>query len=204
VKNFHIEDTHLTYLHVQCGDIAHLIGDDEAWRRAYNERIERVYQSMLPALPAECTGILDVGGGLSGIGARLCDHYYGIPRVAVLDGRCRPAEVVKHNEPFNNATYTSQFLRQNGVKAREFFEPHDEIPGKFDLIISTQAWCFHIVPHVYLPKISRALAPGGTVIVDVRKAHPEWVRELGDAFGPVRHALVHAEKWVRYAYRRDE
>jgi SAM-dependent methyltransferase len=169
------------------------------WRKAYDERIERVYQSMLPVLPAACESLLDIGGGLSGIGARICEHYGYETLVAVLDGKNTLAVVDKHREPFNNATQTSRFLRANGVRRHEFFAPDEEIDRTFDLIISTQAWCFHIAPEVYLEKVKKALRPNGTLIVDVRKNHPEWRDELRDAFGSAT-LLAEADKWERIAF----
>lgn len=199
--NFVIEHPyHTQYLKVQCGDIDHLAGDLSTWKMAYEDRIERVYRSMQDVLPECAYSMLDIGGGLSGIGARLNQHYSERLHVCVLDGKTAPAEVIKHSEPFNNATVTQHFLRKNGVRSQDFFEPGERLPeAAFDLIISTQAWCFHIPPSVYLDQVKRALKSNGTVIVDVRKSHPEWLDELRDAFGE-ETLLANAEKWQRLAF----
>lgn len=198
MKNFRFDSQIREYLEVQCGDIAHLIGQP-GWRAAYDERIERVYRSMLPALPAKCESVLDIGGGMSGIGARIAEHYGYETLVAVLDGKNTLAVVDKHREPFNNATQTARFLKANGVRRHEFFAPDDEIDRTFDLIISTQAWPFHIAPEVYLEKVKKALRSNGTLIVDVRNAHPEWAGKLADAFGAY-DILAVAAKWNRLAF----
>jgi len=199
VKHFVIEDDHLPYLQVQCGDIAHLIDSPVEWKIAYNARINNVYKSMLPVLPEKCDALLDIGGGLSGIGARLCEHYNYDALVAVLDGKNTLAVVDKHREPFNNATKTQTFLRANGVRKQDFYAPTDEVERHFDLVISTQAWCFHIAPYVYQQTVSRALRKGGVLIVDVRKSHPEWMDSLVQAFG-MPYLLAEADKWQRSAF----
>lgn len=199
--NFVIENPyHFKYLEVQCGDIAHLVHDFSMWKNAYEERIERVYKSMLPALPEHATSMLDIGGGLSGIGARLNKHYGGRLHVCVLDGKNTLAVVNKHSEPFNNATVTQHFLKQNGVRSQDFYEPGERIPEKaFDIIVSTQAWCFHIPPETYFEQVKQALKENGTLIVDVRKSHPEWRSDLYNFFG-METLLATAPKWDRLAY----
>lgn len=200
MKHFAIDDQQRAYLEVQCGDIADLIPYRAEWDIAYRARIENVYRSMIYVLPKECDSILDIGGGLSGIGARLCEHYHGEPLVAVLDGKNALAVVDKHREPFNNATQTQRFLRANGVKKQDFYAPDEDIDRTFDLIISTQAWCFHIAPEVYLEKVKKALRPKGTLIVDVRRAHPEWREVLREAFGEDTLLALGSGKWERIAF----
>lgn len=191
----------MPYLRVQCGDIAH-IEDTVAWLDAYDERIEAVYQSMLPFLPKTCSSILDVGGGFSGIGCRLVEHYsLSRPCLTVLDGVAAPAEVIRHNEPFNNATLAVEFHRRNGVCASRYIDPVaglDLYP--VDLVISTQAWGFHIAPHVYLPSVARVLTRPATLILDVRNRHEDWKSDLRNAFG-LPAVVSGAEKWTRWCYR---
>lgn len=197
--NFVIENPyHFQYLKVQCGDIDHLSHDFDRWKDAYEERIERVYQSMKPMLP-NARAMLDIGGGLSGLGARLNQHYGERLHVCVLDGKTAPAEVIKHAEPFNNATVTQHFLKKNGVRSQDFFEPGERLPeAAFDLIVSTQAWCFHISPSVYLDQVRKALKPNGTIIVDVRNSHDnDWLYDLKAAFGTEGRILAIAPKWTR-------
>lgn len=200
--HFIIDSETRPYLEVQCGDIANYLGT-VMWKEAYDDRIERVYRSMLSALPKKCESILDIGGGMSGIGARLCEHYGGEPLIAVLDGKNSLAVVDKHREPFNNATQTFRFLKANGVKKQTFYAPDEEIDQTFDLVISTQAWCFHIAPEVYLDKVSKALGSRGAVIVDWRAEKYEWLEQLRNAFG-IELSLIGTTKWQRLAFRRGE
>ena len=203
MKYFDIRDQDLPYLQVQCGDIAGLINcypGPGFWIDEYNKRIERVYQSMRQHLPKTCGSILDVGGGFSGIGARLVEHYNQHPQLTVLDGIATPPEVVRHNQPFNDADTAAAFLARNGVKFSRFVAPDEALPDEYDLVISTQAWGFHIAPHVYLPAVSRALTRPGTVIVDVRTRHDDWLADLRNAFGqcvPIDGAV----KWTRWCFR---
>jgi len=194
---FDFDDQQFQYLYVQCGDISHV--DLSDWYEAYCDRIEAVFNSMEPALPKTCRSLLDIGGGLSGISARLNQHYGGNVRVCVLDGKNTLAQVDRHSQPFNNATQTQTFLRKNGVRNQDFYSPDDEVTESFDLIISTQAWCFHIAPCMYLDMVKRTLRPNGTLIVDVRRNHPAWLSQLDGAFGGST-LLASAPKWLRVGY----
>lgn len=202
---FVIDQTHIPYLYVQAGDISHWFDKEDlehsAWRTAYEMRIEEVFKSMLPALPETCGSVLDIGGGLSGISARLNQHYDGRLFVGVLDGKNTLARVERHNQPFNNATQTQNFLRRNGVRSQDFYEPGEGINRTFDLVISTQAWGFHLAPSMYLLTVATALKNGGTLICDVRKTHPEWRDELDHAFGGTAMLLCEADKWERLAWK---
>lgn len=205
MKQFDIREQDLPYLQVQCGDIAGLINCHPApafWIDEYNKRIETVYRSMLPHLPKLCSSILDVGGGFSGIGVRLVEHYQGKPVLTVLDGVAAPPEVVRHNRPFNNADLAVAFHRRNGVFASRYVDPNHGLTDEyqFDLVISTQAWGFHIAPHVYLPSVSRTLKRPATVIIDVRNQHEDWNADLRNAFGPGA-PIYGAVKWTRRCFR---
>lgn len=203
--NFVIEPRHFEYLAVQCGPIAHLLGDDPAWRAAYESYIETVFESLRPALPEKPFALLDVAGGLSGIGARLNAHH-GKLLVAVLDGRAFPPEVVRHSMPFNNATVTQNFLRANGVKMQMFYDPTDPIEEKYDIVISIQGWCFHFAPDVYMDRVYDAMNKDAVIVVDVRRDKPEWEGVIAHRFGGPRNFLglvAEGPKWRRVAYRKS-
>lgn len=197
-----IEPNHFEYLVVQAGYVSDYAHDFSLWKAQYEAAIDQRFQSMLPALPRQCSSVLDIGGGVSGLCVRLNEHYDGRLHVAVLDGKNTLAVVERHNQPFSNATVTQNFLRLNGVRSQSFFAPEDEIDEVFSLVVSTQAWCFHIAPCVYMEKVKKALRPGGTLIVDVRRAHPEWSQQLEMEFGPPQ-VLAYGPKWGRLAYVRE-
>lgn len=197
--NFVIQDQHLQYLRVQRGGLSEIENDND-FRDAYNTSIEQDFETMLPFLPKESPyTMLDVGGGLSGISARICRHYEGRLIVGVLDGQNTLAVVDTHHEPFNNAIATQGFLHANGVKRQLFYSPKDELDTTFGLVISTQAWCFHFSPETYLSRILKCLRGGARVIVDVRNRHIDWLGTLANALGPATR-LKEATKWTRWGF----
>ncbi len=196
-----VEPRHFEYLVYQRGGINRLRDDFITWKAAYDEAIENDFKSILPILPPTARTVLDVGGGLSGLGARINQHYGGRMCVAVLDGKATPPTVGRNNRPHNNATITQNFLRLNGVHDQRFFAPEDELDMKFDIVVSTQAWCFHIEPSEYLDRVDFALAPNASVALDVRKHKEEWMEEVTDAFGTPQ-ILLEREKWQRLGWRR--
>lgn len=194
-----VEPQHFAWLKLQRGGISELAHDFDAWKQAYESTLEADFQSILPVLPAAAHTMLDVGGGMSGISAKVNAHYDGRLRVAVLDGKnCQP-EVKKHRQPYNNATMTCQFLAKNGVRDVRFFEPGDAPKELFNIVISTQAWGFHIAPEEYLSRVEDCVLRGSVVILDVRKHHNDWLEELDDVFGE-HQILVEREKWRRCAW----
>lgn len=191
-----VEPQHFQYLALQRGGISELCHDFPAWKTAYEVMLQADFDSILPVLPPTCRTMLDVGGGCSGIGAKINAHYGGHVTVAVLDGKACEAKVRKHGHPYNNATITSHFLRANGVVGQRFYAPGDEFDLKFDLVVSTQAWAFHFAPDEYLSRLEYQIHKGTVIVLDVRTAHPEWLEELDDAFGEHR-VLVERDKWKR-------
>ena len=205
---FVITPQQFEYLAVQRGGISHLANDFALWKEAYEEAIESDFNTMLPLLPkGGPASLLDIGGGLSGISARINKHYEDSVRVAVLDGREAKPEVVRHNLPFNSEAQTLTFLKANGVSRAEYLTPDQKLGAyrnrQYEVIISTQAWCFHIEPELYLEEVKKALLPTGVLIVDVRRDEGR-VAFLHEHF-VMLGGLAFAEKWVRVAFmRRDE
>ncbi len=201
-----VEQQHFEYLALQRGGISELRHDFTAWHEAYERTLETDYQSIIPALPSRSAAprwTLDVGGGLSGISAKINAHYDGI-NVAVLDGKACPAKMRRHAIPYNNATMTQQFLRLNGVKNQIFWDANNFKRDEFragpcyDIVISTQSWCFHYEPEEYLSAIEDQVNIGAVIILDVRK-QKDWLATLDDVFGAHR-VLVEREKWARCAW----
>jgi hypothetical protein len=194
-----VEPQHFKYLVLQRGGISNYADNFEAWKEQYERQLAADFDSILPVLPPVCRTVLDVGGGCSGIGAKINAHYGGHTTVAVLDGKACEAKVVKHARPYNNATITSHFLRVNGVVGQRFYAPEDEFDLTFDLIVSTQAWGFHFAPDEYLSRLEYQVHKGTVVILDVRTRRADWLEELDDAFGEHR-ILNKAEKYQRCAW----
>ena len=178
-----VKPEHFRYLYIQRGEVsdAYKLGFDH-WKRAYEASLVSIAYSIAPALPAHVDEILDVGGGMGGIGVFLSRRYPSAG-YRVLDGVSDDAEVLSHSRTFNNAVVASDFLSANGVRNFGFYEPCDGFDRKFGLVLSFAAWCFHIPPGEYLDRVRDALAPGATIILDVRNTKPTWLRTLRDAFG---------------------
>lgn len=196
-----VSKDHFRYLYIQRGEVsdAYKHGFD-AWKEAYEASLAAIADSIAPALPASATEILDVGGGMGGIGVLLSGRY-PTAGYRVLDGVSDPPEVRSHSKTFNDATCAASFLSANGVKNFGFYEPWDEFDRKFDLVISFAAWGFHIIPGDYLDRVKNALAPGATVILDVRKTRTDWLETLVHGFGRPSHILERGKKHVRLAWQ---
>lgn len=195
-----VSPEHFRYLYVQRGEVAHAYEKGfDSWKAAYEASLDAIYDSIVPALPADASEILDVGGGLGGIGVLLCRRY---PSACyrVLDGRSDDPKVLRHARTFNNAAVSADFLRANGVGDFGFYDLRDEFDRRFDLVVSFAAWCFHIPPSEYLDRVRNALAPNATVILDVRRDHTDWQEDLVAAFGQPK-ILDEGRKHVRYAWK---
>lgn len=203
--NFKINPLVRQYLEVQRDGISHLIGKP-SWQAAYEESIEKDFESMKSLLPASVMNILDVGGGMSGLGIRLCKHYENLerkPYLCVLDGIDAPPVVDKYWKPYSSAFALKQFTQENGVHNLTLFKPHNSWwphGMQFDLVISTQAWCFHLPPRLYATLISQHMQTTGVMIVDVR-LDKGWIQELNSKYFELLGGLTHGETWARTAFK---
>lgn len=192
------------YLEIQQGSIWNQRGTPE-WDVIYRKRLYELYESMVQFLPPMCDAMIDIGGGLSGIGIILRRHYAAWDQPAALsivDGvECEPV-MTRHREPFSNAGVAKSFHLINGSEIASYHGPHEahHIAGKFDLVVSFGAWCFHIEPGVYLPFVRRALKAGGRLILEVRRDRPQWRTQLDVAFGGPIALLHQAPKFERLVY----
>jgi SAM-dependent methyltransferase len=133
--------------------------------------------SLEPHLPDSCESILDIGCGLAGIDLLLHRRYRGAT-VSLLD-REGVSDNLYYGFQSEAAHYASlgaarSFLEANGVPSdaiRTFDADSDGYPAEssFDLIVSLISWGFHYPLETYLADVERTLAPGGTLIVDVRQ-----------------------------------
>jgi SAM-dependent methyltransferase len=195
-----IDKDHFKYLYIQRGEVSDAYKQGfAAWKAAYEQSLDTIMENITPALPAVCRAVLDVGSGLGGIDVHLDLRFAGL-RVATLDGLEDAPEVLSHAKPFNNAKLTSDFLRKNGVENHIHYPAGvQNLPEKFDLVVSFAAWGFHIFPNDYLPQVQAALAPKATIILDVRKARRDWIEDFVRAFGRPE-ILQQGKKHVRLAW----
>ncbi len=186
-----ITDAARPYLQIQKGSLHNLAQNQVAWDVAYCEAIEADFAGMRPHLPAACSRILDIGGGMGGIGIMLCRHYRPrMPYLYIVDGIDDQPSMTLHRKTFNNATVAQEFLRKNGIRKAGFFSPDEAkgylgAPPKADLIISLGAWCFHLPPEEYLQFVAKSCQPGTVLILDVRKDKPAWRAAIFKAFRPI-------------------
>jgi SAM-dependent methyltransferase len=201
-----ISDEAFQYLRIQRGAISDLSNDREAWEKAYRRSLLGDFGTMQKWLPEKCGAILDVGSGLGGINILLSRHYGGEPEIWLLDGESDAPTVQRHNQTFNSMDAAFRFLEANSTDMFGYFSSEGRkrvsVASGFDLVISLQAWCFHFAPVEYLTFVKRSLAPGATLILDVRKDRKEWREELRDAFTEVGVA-VSPHKFDRVVFKHD-
>lgn len=206
-----VSDEAFSYLVLQRGALSDLSNDRAAWEGAYRESISSDYKSMVPWLPETCGAILDVGSGLGGINIPLSRHYASAPQIWLLDGESDKPVVQGHSTPFNSMEVAFAFLETNDVDMSGYFPwrtvagqsgAFAKTPQSFDLIISLQAWCFHIPPMHYVPFVIKAGNPGATMILDVRRDYPDYFSDLRRYFTEVGVA-VEGKKFRRMVYTND-
>ena len=144
------------YLFVQKGELQHV------WQKAYEENIASSFEAMVPFLPDRCSRILDIGGGMSGISIPLSRHFPGSV-VTVLDGKDDMPKMREQDQTFSSSTAAREFLEANGVNC-DF-----QVAGKYDLVLSLRAWCFHIAVQAYKETVSVHTYSNARAIVDVRR-----------------------------------
>lgn len=197
-----VKPEHFKYLHIQRGEVSDAYKSGFAnWQQAYEASLDAIMASIDPVLPRQVRTILDVGGGMGGIGIHLSRRYESAA-YWVLDGVDDAPEVRSHCKTFNDARVAEAFHRANGVLTSKWFPTSTQkFDEKIDLVVSFAAWGFHILPGDYLDLVKSALAPHATIILDVRKTRPDWLSELAEAFGRPTHVLERGKKHVRIVWQ---
>jgi len=146
--------------------------------RKYESDLRRTVEQLLPLIPERPRATLDIGGGIGGLSLALWRRFSSsIERLHLLDRtEVTPQYHAGFRESaafYNSQGVAKQFLLSNGVPesvlhfAEAGLDPFPE--GPLDLVISTLAWGYHFPVSVYLDEVHRALAPGGTVVLHLRK-----------------------------------
>lgn len=205
-----VEDAAFAYLRIQKGNLDELSGNRAAWHKAYEEGLQRQFESFRDYLPEKCERFLDVGSGLGGIDILINRHYESAaqtPALTLLDGESDVPKMNLHRETFNDMRVAREFQRINGGVPRERFHywtPFTAGAGdgvaRYDLVVSFGSWCFHYAPAVYLSQLRRWLKPGAVAVFDVRVNKPEWEKQLLEVFEPV--AIVRRQLKYRRAVLR--
>lgn len=187
-----VSDEAFAFLALQRGRLNDIVGDRAAWLAAYKAALFEYYDSVLAYLPADCQSICDIGGGMGGIDALLNRHYGGVD-VFILDGVADQPIFTNSGRTFNDMRVTARFLAGNGVETFGYFPPGSRTTGtKFDLILSCQAWCFHLPPAAYTEFALEGWQSGTRMIVDLRLGREDWRDELEADFG--RATVIHRDR----------
>jgi SAM-dependent methyltransferase len=199
--NLDIEPAHFQYLQIQHGRVSDQRSNFSKWKAAYEESLDAIYASLLPVLPERADTVVDVGSGLGGINILLAQHYSPELAIRLVDGFNDPADVVSHVRTFNDMEVAKHFLALNGCKNVGGIRPGEDWRCKADIVVSFAAWCFHVPPSTYFSDLMANTKPGAKVIVDVRRAKKEWLREMISLLGKPE-VLSEAEKYVRCSFTR--
>jgi len=191
------------YLLAQQGRIAHLAAKPQDWQQAYADQLSETYEATERFIPQDLSSVLDVGGGMGGFDALLHAQHPGL-KVAILDGINDPPEVQKPSQTHSNAAVAADFLVANGVRGVDFYNPNalPEKPPAFDLILSLQAWGFHLTPSVYMKFALNASRKGTVWILDVRIMQRFWASDLfsQERLEPLGEAPGFNDKYTRMAF----
>lgn len=163
---------------------------------SYSRMIHADFEMIRPHLQPQASHILDIGCGIGGLDVLLFRHYQDCPglRIDLLD-RTDPHTIPRYGflqgmEFYNALEASSAVLRWNGVPAEAFRSLDAGVAGVFprgplDLVISIASWGFHFPLSTYLEQVERALAPGGRLILDLRRGEGQE-DELANTFADLQ------------------
>lgn len=176
---------HLPIIQLQRGPLLQVGQSPQEWAREYRLSLLRDFEMLKPYLPGLCKRVLDVGGGMGGLGI-LIQRYYNWGRGGteswILDGAEHDSDLeIALNEPHNDAELMFDYWNINAVRSPTLISavnPVIEPDVVFDLVVSTQAWGYHFEPDAYA-QLVRDHSHGNTwLMLDVRKNQPEWLKQL--------------------------
>lgn len=176
--------------------------------RRYTDDIEATFEKMRPFLPEQADSIVDVGGGLGGMAARLLRHYGTDAGVIVYEREGDAGSKIGWHDSaaefgaYNSHHLTSLFLETNGGHAHtagvQLAGDDPFPPGPHQLVVSLLSMGFHYPVETYLQEIYDSLAPGGVLIFDAR--HGTSLEACREMFKQNPLALNKAEKYTLVAF----
>lgn len=210
INDIKLTDRSFSFLALQRGGLHDLRTDKVQWAAAYRNDLLAEFMGIKPYLPLTCPTMLDVGSGLGGLDM-LIHRYYKWGRGGcknwLLDGReyCGDlnAGEVDHDTPFNDEQVTRAFWQLNGCQLSGYVDAESlYIPEgiTFDIILSTQSWCFHYEPDTFLELVKAHTSQDVMLILDVRKNKPKWHKQLEKYF-KCTHVLADKKKYQRTIWR---
>lgn len=143
--------------------------------------IERDFVQLAPYLPKRVERFLDIGCGLGGIDVKLYHYFrtqsYTWPEVLLMDGDGIGEELYGYQDLidyYNSKVVMVKLLRANRVESFKVIKPGKKLKANsLDLVLSLLSWGHHYPVSEYLENVSRALRPGGRLILDVRKGRTD-------------------------------
>jgi SAM-dependent methyltransferase len=121
--------------------------------------------------------VLDIGCGLAAIDVLLVREF-GARTVYLIDGNGGAPQIHGWNndatEPWNDVEQGAWVVKNNVAAEVDVItyvagEKRIYACDQVDLVISLRSWGHHYPVSVYLPLVERALRPGGTLILDIRR-----------------------------------
>lgn len=164
-------------------------------RSLFNRDMRGEYESFRAHLPEKCGAVLDIGCGVAGIDVLIQEHYRPDDLEIHLLDKTQTDERVFYGFESTAAFYNSlevarNLLVSNGIPEERIHaieagaDHRIGIEGEVDLVISLFSWGFHYPVSTYLERVREILAPGGSLIADLRQKTRG--RELLEgAFGPL-------------------
>jgi SAM-dependent methyltransferase len=171
----------------------------------YGLEMRAEFDNRVDFIPQRAHTVLDVGCGLAGLDLHIYEYLRGNdPNIYLLD-RTRVEDRVWYMFETNGAFYNSlelgkMNLVRNGVPADRVhcLEAPDNgnvdgIIRSVDLVISTISWGYHYPIGFYLESVARVMAPGGVLLVDIRKG-TDGLEELQRQFPGSTKVVGEGEK----------
>lgn len=180
------------YLLNQKGELAYTDGAVH-WSREYRVQLEHTFHQIMTIHPNP-RHVLDIGSGLGGIDVLLMQQT--ACQCVLIDGEAGGPEPVAHAIPFCSRAAVVEFMSDNHIAetAYQYASADKDLPqGTFDLVLSLRSWCFHYPPATYLDYVVHSMEKGAHLILDVRRNHRDWRRELRHAL----HEVVVLDRWAK-------
>lgn len=193
------------YLRVQAGYIPET-RTRKQWETLYWAMQRMRFATFVHKLPPKRKNrpmrILDIGGGMCGIGFMFREHYGLDTKIHVIDGWSDLPKVVKHAQTFSSFGPMCEFYRANRQERPALATPYNffwSYSRPYDVVVSFAAWCFHIPPNEYLGGDKPAVV--GPIIVDMRVNKLKWVNDMELACDGPPEIVFEGTKYDRMVFQ---